>query len=162
MAGRLAPLLLLQQAGIASALTVATLSNHDPTTWSKDSGCNAATDDRGLVACNLRVYEAAVKIAAASKEAPVDVVLFPEGYALAGDADVRRCVARWSSCVLLLLLRRRRRLLLLFRTCCPRHSAGGARAATRASNTSTSLRAVGACRIMRGCFAARKPLFWNR
>ena len=96
----------LHAVSVASALNVATLSQHNPTSWSKDSGCRqrsnapAAANDAGdlaLIHCNLRVYAEAVKLAANTTAATadgngVDLVLFPEGYALAGDADVRsRC-----------------------------------------------------------------------
>eukprot|EP00750_Incisomonas_marina_P004591 INCI13484.13.p1 GENE.INCI13484.13~~INCI13484.13.p1 ORF type:complete len:314 (+),score=57.72 INCI13484.13:150-1091(+) len=93
MAHRLAalPAALLALLGAASAptassasLTVATLSSHNPTSWSSDSACSVA-DDRHLVDCNLRVYAAAVEAAVSAGD--VDVVLFPEGYALAGGAD---------------------------------------------------------------------------
>ena len=72
--GLLAADFLVASAG--APLTVATLSEHDPTAWSG----RACTDtSRGRIACNLRLYEAAIAAAAWQN---ASLLVMPEGYGL--------------------------------------------------------------------------------
>lgn len=59
----------------AAGPRVAILSNHDPTAWT--GACKASS--AATVACNLRLYTAAIEVAA---ELQADLVHFPEAYAL--------------------------------------------------------------------------------
>ena len=84
------PLLLLRVAVMGMArphlaappVVVGLLSGHDPKQW-HNATCGAEGSAR-FVACNLRVYEAAVETAAAQG---VQLLVFPEAHALSGDLD---------------------------------------------------------------------------
>ena len=83
-----AQLLLLLLCGVAvHGATIAALSKHDPSAWSKESGCKEA-DNLRLVQCNLGVYERAVEKTVNATSNGVDLFLFPEGYGLANGATV--------------------------------------------------------------------------
>jgi hypothetical protein len=59
-----------------SALRIGVLGQHDPSAW----GANCTSSDRAFTACNLSLFGVA---AATASLQSVDLLLFPEGYALA-------------------------------------------------------------------------------
>ena len=62
-----------------AGVVVGVLGDHKPDGWSKSSGCTSGAD-LDLIECNLRVYNTT---AAEAKAQGVQLLLFPEAYALA-------------------------------------------------------------------------------